>query len=94
MKNYESKILSCDLEELMHLLINDILKYEFFQSSNYDNLRNIYDNLKIKNVLIDNIENEYDIKQQNKQEKEKQEKEKQEQKEKQEIENKEEKKET
>ena len=81
MKNYENKILSCDLEELMHLLINDILKYDFFQSSNYDNLRNIFDNLKIKNVLIENIENEYDIKQQNKQgkqEKEKQVKEKQE----------------
>ena len=61
-KHFEIKILSCDLDELLHFLINDILKYEFFQNENYDNLRNIYEKLKIENALIENIENEYDLK--------------------------------
>ena len=29
---------------------------------NYDRLRNIYDNLQIEDGLIENIENEYEIK--------------------------------
>ena len=61
-KHFEMKILSCDLEELLHFLINDVLKYDFFQNENYDNLRNIYEKLKIENALIENIENEYDLK--------------------------------
>ena len=43
-------------------MINDIINYDFFKNSNYERLRNIYDNLKIENGLIENIENEYDIK--------------------------------
>ena len=62
MKHFEIKILSCDLEELLHFLINDILKYDFFQNENYDNLRNIYEQLKIENALIENIESEYNLK--------------------------------
>ena len=62
MKHFEIKILSCDLEELLHFLINDVLKYDFFQNENYDNLRNIYEKLKIENALIENIENEYELK--------------------------------
>ena len=61
-KHFEIKILSCDLDELLHFLINDILKFEFFQNENYDNLRNIYEKLKIENALIENIENEYNLK--------------------------------
>lgn len=61
-KHFETKILSCDLEELLRFLINDILKFDFFQNENYDNLRNIYEKLKIENALIDNIESEYDLK--------------------------------
>ena len=61
-KHFEIKILSFDLDELLHFLINDILKYEFFQNENYDNLRNIYEKLKIENALIENIENEYNLK--------------------------------
>jgi hypothetical protein len=61
-KHFEIKILSCDLDELLHFLINDILKYDFFQNENYDNLRNIYEKLKIENALIENIENEYNLK--------------------------------
>ena len=62
MKHFEIKILSCDLEELLHFLINDILKYDFFQNENYDNLRKIYEKLKIENALIENIEMEYELK--------------------------------
>ena len=61
-KHFEIKILSCDLDELLHFLINDILKFDFFQNENYDNLRNIYERLKIENALIENIENEYELK--------------------------------
>ena len=61
-KHFEIRILSCDLDELLHFLINDILKYDFFQNENYDNLRNIYEKLKIENALIENIENEYNLK--------------------------------
>jgi hypothetical protein len=61
-KHFETRILSCDLEELLHFLINDILKYDFFQNENYDNLRNIYEQLKIENALIENIESEYNLK--------------------------------
>ena len=65
-KHFETKILSCDLEELLRFLINDILKYDFFQNENYNNLRNIYEKLKIENALIDNIESEYDLKEKDK----------------------------
>ena len=61
-KHFEIRILSCDLDDLLHFLINDILKYDFFQNENYDNLRNIYEKLKIENALIENIENEYNLK--------------------------------
>ena len=61
-KHFETRLLSFDLEELLHFLINDVLKYDFFQNENYDNLRNIYEELKIENALIENIEREYDLK--------------------------------
>ena len=62
MKHFERKILIMDTDELLHFLINDIINYDFFKNSNYDRLRNIYDNLHIENGLIENIENEYEIK--------------------------------
>ena len=62
MKHFERKILIMDTDELLHFLINDIINYDFFKNSNYDRLRSIYDNLHIENGLIENIENEYDIK--------------------------------
>ena len=62
MKHFERKILILDTDELLHFLINDIINYDFFKNSNYDRLRNIYDNLHIENGLIENIENEYEIK--------------------------------
>ena len=62
MKHFEKKILNMDTDELLHFLINDIINYDFFKNENYDGLRNIYDNLQIENGLIENIENEYEIK--------------------------------
>ena len=62
MKHFERKILILDTDELLHFLINDIINYDFFKNSNYDRLRNIYDNLHIENGLIENIEKEYEIK--------------------------------
>ena len=62
MKHFETKILSYDSEELLHFLISDVLKDDFFQNENYDNLRNIFDELKIEKILIQNIEKEYELK--------------------------------
>jgi len=62
MKHFEAKILSYDSEELLHFLISDVLKDDFFQNENYDNLRNIFDELKIGKSLIQNIEKEYELK--------------------------------
>ena len=62
MKHFERKILNMDTDELLHFLINDIINYDFFKNENYNGLRNIYDNLQIENGLIENIENEYEIK--------------------------------
>ena len=62
MKHFEKKILFMDTDELLHFLINDIINYDFFKNANYYDLRNIYDNLQIENGLIENIENEYEIK--------------------------------
>ena len=62
MKHFEKKILNMDTDELLHFLINDIINYDFFKNENYNGLRSIYDNLQIENGLIENIENEYEIK--------------------------------
>ena len=62
MKHFEKKILNMDMDELLRFLINDIINYDFFKNENYEPLRIIYDNLQIENGLIENIENEYEIK--------------------------------
>ena len=62
MKHFEKKILNMDTDELLHFLINDIINYDFFKNENYEGLRIIYDNLQIENGLLENIENEYEIK--------------------------------
>ncbi len=47
-------------EELLHFLINDIIKYGFFQNSNYDHFINLWKNgVKLHSGLISNLENEY-----------------------------------
>ena len=58
-----NKILSLDGEMLLSFLINDILKLDFFQTNNYEKLRKIYSVIKLENGLIENLENEYELKQ-------------------------------
>lgn len=60
MKHYEKKLLNLKYEELLYFLVNDILKYDFFQT--YDRLHRTYSQLKIQNSLFSNLEKEYDIK--------------------------------
>ena len=62
LKNYESTIMNLTFEELLHFLIGNILKSDFFQKENYDQLMQISINFKIKNSLISDIENEYEMK--------------------------------
>ena len=61
MKHFENKILGLKYDELLHFLVNDILKYDFFQNNNYDKLKKIYYSLKIESGLIENIEKEFEI---------------------------------
>ena len=61
-KNFEATIMTLTFEELLHFLINNILKSDFFQKENYEQLMQISINFKIKNSLISDIENEYEMK--------------------------------
>ena len=62
LKNYENIIMNLTFESLLHFLITKILKSDFFQKENYDQLIQITYNFKIKNSLIGDIENEYEMK--------------------------------
>ena len=62
LKNYESTIMNLKFEELLHFLIGNILKSDFFQKENYEQLMKISINFKIKSSLISDIENEYKMK--------------------------------
>ena len=46
-------------EELLHFLINDILKYGFLQSNNFEKFLSIFYNIHIPSGLILNLENEF-----------------------------------
>jgi hypothetical protein len=58
-KHFEEDLIKMKYEEMLHFLINDIVKYGFFQSSNIDKFLMIYNNLNIPNILILNLENEF-----------------------------------
>ena len=62
LKNYETTIMNLKFEELLHFLIGNILKSDFFQKENYEQLMQISINFKIKSSLISDIENEYEMK--------------------------------
>ena len=62
LKNYESTIMNLGFEELLRFLISNILKSDFFQKENYEQLMQIQINFKIKSSLISDIENEYEMK--------------------------------
>jgi hypothetical protein len=58
-KHYESSMLQLKNEELLHFLINNIIKQGYFQNSNYDNFIFLTKSLKVQNGLLSNLENEY-----------------------------------
>jgi len=58
-KHYESSLLQLQYEELLHFLINDVIKFGFFKNSNYDYYLNLSKNLKLPSGLISNLENEF-----------------------------------
>ena len=62
-KNYESKILVFNTEELIHFLITSILQEKYFQNDNYERFMYNVFNFKIEDELIKNIEEEIEIKQ-------------------------------
>lgn len=61
MKHFEENILKMKFEDLLPFLINDIIKYNFFQNNNYDKFLTLYEQLKVSKGLISNLENEYEI---------------------------------
>jgi hypothetical protein len=61
-KHFEPKLLFLTDENLLHFLLNDIIKSGFFENENFDTLMFITINFKIESGLISNIENEYEIK--------------------------------
>ena len=62
LKNYENTIMALTFEELLQFLISNILKSDFFQKENFDQLMRIKINFKIQSSLIADIENEYEMK--------------------------------
>ena len=76
MKHFESKIMNLGLESLLHFLINDILKFDFFQNQNFEKLKNMYDSIKIDSALIENLDYEFEINEKLNKEKEEKEKKK------------------
>ena len=74
MKHFESKIMNLGLESLLHFLINDILKFDFFQNQNFEKLKNMYDSIKIDSALIENLDYEFEINEKLNKEKEEKEK--------------------
>ena len=58
LKTYESNLIQLKYEDLLHFLINDLIKSGFFQTANYEKFRDTFDSISIKNNLINNLENE------------------------------------
>jgi hypothetical protein len=59
LKNYESTLLGLRFEDLLHFLINDMLKSGFFSNKNFDNFISLRKSLKINKGLMSMLENEY-----------------------------------
>jgi hypothetical protein len=62
LKHFEKKLLTLSYEDLLHFLITDIIKSEFFDNEKLNSLLNITINFKIEGELIKSIENEYELK--------------------------------
>ena len=59
--SYETTIIITNYDDLMQLLINDILKSDFFSCKNEDNIKKILDNIKISKKIIKNAEDEFTL---------------------------------
>jgi hypothetical protein len=62
LKVYEPKIMNFPSEDLLHFLIGDIIKENFFDNENFDKFMYILYNFKIEDELLKNIEKEFEIK--------------------------------
>ena len=58
---FENTLISMSYDDMMQFLINDILKSDFFSCKNEDNIKDIFENIKISKKLIKNIEDEYTL---------------------------------
>ena len=54
--------MSLGQEDLLKYLITGICKNKFFQNEYYDNFIQTLEDFKLKSYLVNNIENEYDLK--------------------------------
>ena len=59
LKVYVNDLLKMNYEETLQFLINDIFKKGFFKDENLEKVERIFDDKKIKNKLIKDIENEF-----------------------------------
>ena len=59
--SFEQKLMNMKYEDILELLINGMLKSEFFMTENKNNLENYFINVKINKDLIRNIEAEYNF---------------------------------
>ena len=59
--SFEQKLMNMKYEDILELLINGMLKSEFFMTENKNNLENYFINVKISKDLIRNIEAEYNF---------------------------------
>ena len=58
LKNYESTLIQLKYEDLLHFLINDLLKSGFFNNQNYMTYIALIKKFKIDISLINNLESE------------------------------------
>ena len=59
--SFEQKLMNMKYEDILELLINGMLKSEFFMTENKNNLENFFINVKISKDVIRNIEAEYNF---------------------------------
>lgn len=58
MKNFENTLISFKYEDLLHFLINDLIKSGYFMNGNYSKFVKEFSLIRIKIELINNLENE------------------------------------
>lgn len=71
MKHYENNLLQLKYEDMLHFLINDVLKHGYFHDTNYENFLTIGKNITVESGLLSNLENEFYLEQISKESEEK-----------------------